>query len=305
MRTFLIQAASFIMLLVSGSLAGQQDSSQIDKRVLQDTTKSLLWEVSGNGISEVSWVYGTIHMIGEEDFFLTPSTLESFDSSKQVTFEINMDDMFSISTLLSMMSNAVMDDGLTLKDLLTKEEYQLVKAHFEELGMPLFLFEKVKPLFLSSLASGNEGGLQGEGIKSYEMEFMQRARKNKQKMDGLETVDFQMSLFDSISYKDQAQMLVESIRSENDGNGEFEKMVDLYKSQDIHAMYNLFESEEDMSELEDVLLIMRNKNWIPIMEKMMAEKPTFFAVGAGHLGGPYGVLNLLYQQGYTIKPILD
>ena len=99
-------------------------------------------------------------------------------------------------------------------------------------------------------------------------------------------------------------MLVESLNAESEGSDQFKEMVDMYLNEDIEGMQAMFENEDDgMAEYEDVLLVNRNRNWIPIMEGMMKEKPTFFAVGAGHLGGKNGVIKLLRKEGYTLKPL--
>ena len=58
-----------------------------------------------------------------------------------------------------------------------------------------------------------------------------------------------------------------------------------------------------MAPYEELLLVRRNENWIPVMERIMREGSAFFAVGAGHLGGPKGVVNLLRQAGYTVEPV--
>lgn len=308
-QTFRFLFLTFVGIILMAFSGRAQELSAPDVAPvanLQDSTKSLLWEVSGKDLTSPSWVYGTIHMIGADDYFLTKSTEEVFQKADLVTFEINMENMFSITTLLSMMGNAMMDNGTTLRDLLTDEEYQIVKKYFDEAGMPLFLFEKVKPLFLSSMTAGTgEGSIADGGMKSYEMEFMDMAKQQEKEMEGLETIEFQMGIFDSIPYKDQAQMLLQSIQSEGGEDDEFDKMVELYKSQDIQAMQAYFEGDEEMSNYEDVLLVKRNENWIPIMEEMMKKQTTFFAVGAGHLGGEKGVLNLLHQAGYQLKPIID
>ncbi len=269
--------------------------------------KSLLWEISGKELKESSYLYGTIHMIGKDDFFLTDKTKETFNKSQQVAFEIDMNKMNDFSVLFSLIGQVMMKDGKSLKDLLNEEDYKTVSDHFSELGLPMFMFEKVKPMFLASFASGDMAGGQdmasGE-IVSYEMEFMEMAQEQEKEMDGLETIEYQMSVFDSIPYEDQAQMLVESIRSENVGDSEFDMMVELYKNQDIEGMQSMFEEDaEGIGKYEDVFLENRNRNWIPVMEKMMVAKPTFFAVGAGHLGGSIGVIALLRQVGYDVKPL--
>lgn len=268
--------------------------------------KSLLWEISGKDLEKSSYLYGTIHLIDKKDYFLTDATKYAFDQSERVTFEINMKDMTNLGAQFSMMMKAFMKNGTTLRDLLNEEDYQLVKTHFDDMGLPLAFLERIKPMFLSALAAGDiSPDAMGSGeVVSYEMEFMEMADDSKKEMGGLETAEYQMSMFDSIPYDAQAKMLVESIKAEDSGSGELEKMIELYKTQDIEGMQTMMgEDEEGIAKYEELLLINRNKNWIPIMEEMMKDKVTFFAVGAGHLGGKKGVIELLRTEGYVLKPL--
>lgn len=284
----------------------QSDSSQSAATGLE---KSLLWEISGNGLAKPSFLYGTIHMINKDDFLLTDETKTSFDKSKRITFEINMEEMNDISTMFTLINKVLMPDAITLKDLLAKEDYDFVKEKLSDLGLPALMMgilERVKPLFLTTFASGDmdPNGLQNGAIVSYEMEFMEMAQQTEKEMAGLETIEYQLSIFDSIPLKAQAQMLLESLKAESEGSDQFVEMVKLYLSQDIEGMQVMFDNEDaGMAEYEDVLLTNRNRNWIPVMRGMMKEKPTFFAVGAGHLGGENGVIRLLRQAGYTLKPL--
>ena len=268
--------------------------------------KSLLWKVTGKELKEPSYVFGTIHMIDKNDFFLTDAMKDAFGKSDRVVFEINMEEMNDMSVLFKLMGKITMSDGQTLKDLVSPEDYKLVEKHFSEMGLPLMFLEKIKPLFLSTFASGDmaPGDLQSGEMKSYEMVFMEMAQQTKKEMGGLETIEFQLSMFDSIPYKAQADMLVDAIKSSGEGDDQFKQMVDLYKTQDMPGLYKMIEGDtEGVGEFEDLLLKGRNKNWIPIMEKMMGSKNTFFAVGAGHLGGESGVVALLRKQGYNVVAV--
>lgn len=270
--------------------------------------KSLLWEISGQDLAKPSYLYGTIHMITKEDYFLTDSTKAAFKAVDHVVFEIDLNEMNDPAILFSLITEAMMANGTTLRDLLSTADYKLVDDHFSQMGLPMYLLDRVKPMFLAMMASGDlsgeGGGLQSGEIKSYEMEFMQMAESKSKTVGGLETLAYQMSVFDSIPYAEQATMLVEAIKSGAEGNDEFDEMIRLYKSQDINAMANMFETEPGSdSKFESVLLEDRNQNWIPIMEKLIREKTTFFAVGAGHLAGEEGVIALMRKAGYKVRPI--
>lgn len=132
------------------------------------------------------------------------------------------------------------------------------------------------------------------------------AQDQEKAVDGLETAEFQMSLFDSIPYDVQAQMLMASIESDetDSESNQLEEMVKMYKDQDIQGMQRMVKGDTGgISEYEELLLLRRNRNWIPVMEDMMANNPTFFAVGAGHLGGEEGVIALLRKAGYKVEPV--
>ena len=274
------------------------------------TDKSLLWRISGNGLKDNSYLFGTIHLIAKDDLHFSEATIKSLERCKKIAFEIDMKEMTSLRTQFSLLTKAFMKDGKTLKDLLSAEDYQLVRQKMDEKGFPAGMFERIKPMFLSMMLSNDEagGGMGGKDSKmtAVEMELWKVAKKQKIKSAGLETAEYQMSVFDKIPYEDQAKMLVESLRSTTpaDGEGELEKMTKLYIDQDIQAMQQMIGSDSSgMAGYEDVLLGQRNRNWIPVMGKMMLEQPTFFAVGAGHLGGPGGVVALLRAAGYRVEAL--
>lgn len=272
--------------------------------------KSLLWEVTGKGLSAPSYVYGTIHMIDKKDFFFTDPTKTAMDQADQFAFEIDLEKMNDMGAMMPLLMKAFMRGDTSLSDLLTAEEYEMVGKHFQKIGLPLMFVERIKPMFLSALSGGESLAPPGtdngsSAMVSYEFEIMDVAKKSKKPISGLETAEFQMSMFDSIPYKVQAQMLVESIQSEADttGSSQMDEMVQMYKDQDIDAMVTMMDGEGGIGGFEDLLLVNRNKKWIPIMEEMMQEKVTFFAVGAGHLGGEFGVIRLLKEAGYSLKPL--
>ncbi len=302
----------------------EETASKVADDTLVPIQKSLLWKIEGKDLKKDSYLFGTIHMIPSNSFFWPPNTKEAVKACERMTFEINMDDMTNIGSQMSMMMNLFMKNGMTLPKLISEDDYKLVRDHFDEIDMPLpsFMIDKIKPMFLSIMATTDMdmmgGGLMeaeeskeeekvDEGIKSYEMEFMTLANEADMLMDGLETVEYQMSMFDSIPYKDQAMMLVDAIKMEQDTSaskdGSLEHLVELYIQQDLVALQTSIQEETSgVGEFEDLLLIQRNKNWIPLMEDQMKDKPTFFAVGAGHLGGKEGVIALLRAQGYTLTP---
>lgn len=272
--------------------------------------KSLLWQVEGKELQKPSYIFGTIHLISADNYFLNDETRWAFQKAESVAFEIDLEEMMDFSNLLPVLMNSFMPDGMTLKDLVSAEDYILVQQHFSERGLMLDWFERIKPLFLSAMV-GQEGtltmGQQQEASKSYELEFLEMAKASQKDIHGLETTEFQMSLFDSIPLKEQADMLVSTIKSPSDpaAKNELDQLVQYYVDQDIHQLKNMISNEDSpLADHDYVLIDKRNINWIPKIKDLMHQKSTFFAVGAGHLAGENGVLRLLEKDGYVVTPVL-
>lgn len=269
--------------------------------------KSLLWEVEKNGFN-TSYLFGTIHIIDKNDYFLPDGFKAAFNKVDQVVYEIDIASMEDMSTQMGLLTKAFMSGNQTLSDLMPEEDYKLVSEHFSEMGLPMMFLDRIKPMFLSILGGGDMSPdmlTSGEFV-SYEFEINTLAEESKKETGGLETIEYQMSLFDSIPYSAQADMLVESIKnSGDDGEDMLSELTKLYKSKDLKQMHDYTLADESGMEIfSDVLLYQRNTNWIPLMKDMMKEKSVLFAVGAGHLGGTKGVLALLKKNGFEVTPIL-
>lgn len=262
--------------------------------------KSLLWKISGNGLSKPSYLFGTIHLICPNDFLMSDSTKAAFGKTEQVYLELDMDDP---TMMPKMMKTAMFSDGKKLKDYLKPEDATLLNDYFKEkMKMGIDQINGMKPFTVMSLLYMTLLNCQPQ---SYEMTFTQMASSAKKEMLGLESIEFQMGIFDQIPYEKQASLLADMVRKKESSAKEFGDMVELYKTQDVEALLKMMDqSDWDFNGYEDVLLDNRNAAWIPVMEKAMEAKPTFFAVGAAHLGGEKGVLSLLKKKGYQVKAVL-
>ena len=260
-------------------------------------------------------------MIPADDYFMPTYVEKALEKSTKVFFEINTDDMGDMSMMTSLMDMMFMEEGTTLKDLLSEEDYKKVKEKLSDNPLMMLMgdmTDRIKPMFLSSMLEqgdmgggagaspfGGGGGMDMGSMKSYEMEFTTMAKAQNKPIEGLETIAFQMSMFDSISLEDQASMLIQSLEGGSDENDNaIDEMVKLYTEQDIPGLYDMIVSQsEGSTDFQDKFLTLRNKNWIPLMDEAMVKETTFFAVGAGHLGGEEGVVGLLRKEGYVVTPI--
>jgi uncharacterized protein YbaP (TraB family) len=301
-------ATALILLVIFFAQACKTSQPVLEDTPSYSFENALLWQIDGNGLASPSYVFGTIHMINADKFFWPEGTLTAFDKSDDIVFEIDMDDMFDMGSQMALLSKAFMSDNQKLSDFYSEEDYAFVRKHFDDMGIPLFFLERLKPMFLTVFASGDiELGVgldQQSSIKSYEMELYTLSQEANKDVQGLETVEYQISVFDSIPYDAQAKMLLETIKAGDTENDAFQALIQMYLDQDINNMVTAIgEDEGGISGYEDILLYSRNKNWIPIMAEKMKKATVFFAVGAGHLGGKDGVLDLLQKAGYKLTPL--
>lgn len=273
---------------------------------LVPTERALLWKIQGNGLRKPSYLFGTIHLIPKEDLVFSEHVVSVLGAVDYIVFEIDMKEMTNMRTQLGLLTKSMMPGGLTLANLLSDEDYAFVRSAFEQGGLPWSMVERLKPMFSASMLSdGDKNPVVGNArLTSVEMEIWKMAKKRKLPSAGLETAAYQMSVFDSIPYEVQARLLVETLRGGQVGADDFASLVSMYKQQDIDAMQRTISDSGQAAALyEDVLLFRRNRNWIPVMRDIMRRQPAFFAVGAGHLGGPSGVIALLRMEGFRVDPI--
>jgi uncharacterized protein YbaP (TraB family) len=266
------------------------------------TESCLLWEVSGNGLTAPSYVFGTIHLIPKKDFVMDASVKKAFENCKTLALEadLNMDketrDKLAVSTLLP--DNKTMEAFMSVADFDFLTAY--VKDTLQVSSIKWMLFKRVRPFFLSSLLMKEISGK----TESYEERFMDMAKKRDMPLIGLESVLYQLSIIDSIPVERQVTMMLQGFRSGKDIRKEWQELVQIYKNKDLPGMQKLMiEEGNDIPDFEERFLNRRNRNWIPVMENLMQKNPTFVAVGAAHLMGPNGVISLLRQKGYTVSPV--
>jgi len=288
-----IQFNRNLLIIIFFTLSSVQSIAQRDK------TNTLLWEISGNGLNEPSYLFGTIHMICKEDFLLSESVKQKFASSKQIYLELDMDDP---QLQVTMMQQMQLPGKETLKNILGESSFKKLNSFLQkEMNMNLVMFDKFKPMMVMSILA--QRLLPCASMESYEINFVKMASEQKKELLGLEKVEEQIGVFDAIPDSLEIRSIMKMVNDFDTQKKEFTRMSAIYKSQDLEALYQLMVESPEMMDSQELLLDRRNRNWIPIMESAMKNSSTFFAVGAGHLGGSQGVLELLRKQGYVVKGI--
>lgn len=280
-----------ILILVLGFLFGISTA--------QTNEKTLLWKISGNGLKQSSYLFGTIHITC--DATLSKKVKKAMSETSQLCLELDMD---NTNMQMEMMSKMSMKDGVTMESLSNPEDFKIVDEFMKKnLGFSAKMLNTIKPFMVSAMLYPKM--LECE-MQSVESELMKIAKDEKEEVIGLEEVSEQLAVFDAIPYQEQMNELIKTAKNDLKKDiKEINDMLALYKTEDIEAIIEFTRKSENAmtSKFEDELLTKRNKNWITRIEKIALEKPTFFGVGAAHLGGENGVIQLLRKYGFTVEPV--
>ena len=290
-------------LLLSCIFLFQSCQSQTHLKLKSNANKNtLLWEISGKGLKKKSYLFGTFHMMCKDDIFFSKNLQQALHQSEEVYFEMDLDDPANTLGAMFFMN---MKNRQTLKDLYTPSEFSKVEKYFKDsLKASLGLFQKMKPSFLEIFLYPKM--MPCKNLTGVEQELLKMAGKEKKDIKGFETIAFQASVFDSIPYPEQAKSLLKSIDSIKQYKIFFDNMVQVYKSQQLDSIQLMLNKPEfGVADRMEILLDKRNVNWVKQLKTILPEKNIFMAVGAGHLVGKMGLIELLKREGYTLRPILN
>uniref|UniRef100_UPI004048F21F TraB/GumN family protein n=1 Tax=Flavobacterium sp. TaxID=239 RepID=UPI004048F21F len=266
----------------------------------QDLEPTLLWKITSENNERPSYLYGTIHASCE--IVLNEKVMQALQETRQLYLEIKMDDP---GLQGKMMQGAMMKDGKTISKLIDAEDVSELSSFLQkEAGFTLQMVDGLKPMLLSSMLLPK---MLECPMQSVEGTLMKITKEQSEQVFGLETIEDQLTVFDLIPYDVQAAELVKMSKDGlKESREELNQMIALYNEQNVQGLYefSLTSGSQMMGDFQDVLLNNRNQNWIPVIDKVSSEVPTFFAVGAAHLAGKEGVINLLRQAGFKVEPVM-
>lgn len=269
--------------------------------VILETTNSLLWKIMGNQMKQPSYLFGTMHLICKEDYIWTPAMERAFQASNELCLEMDMDDPM---VMLQIAQGMVDASGKSLSEYFSAEDYSLVQQYFyDKLQLSNAILASLKPTALMMLMVTD--GITCSEKQSYETELMQEAQKLKKNIVGLETPQEQLKLLENTPSDSVASALLKMIKlPKSSDDNDYPVLVAAYKKQNLSKLNMLIKKTDQNNISLNAFLDERNMKWIERMEERMDQQPTFFAVGAGHLYGVNGVLQLLKEKGYKVAPVL-
>lgn len=278
----------------------------------------ILYRISGNGLESPSYIVGTYHLAPASFADSIPGMDKAVTETNQVCGELDMMDAFKPENAARLLKSQMLPEGVTLSSLLTAEQLKRLNALLlEVMGSNLedeafaAQMEKMNPaaittnLTLTSYMKETPSFNPMELIDSY---FQVQALQNGKPVKGFETVDFQMGILYNKPLDKQVSELMCLVDHFEEANETVNRITTAYFSQNLKKIEDALEEESKVDcgttpEDEDILINNRNRNWVETMPSMMTEQPTLFVVGAAHLCGEQGVLNLLEKAGYTVEGV--
>jgi uncharacterized protein YbaP (TraB family) len=258
---------------------------------------SLLWKVENpDKPGRISYVFGTMHLQDSSINCFGDEVWSAITSCEVVAGELDLKDP---KVMMSLMGKMNMKDT-TLSDLLTPDEMKSLTKVMADLVEPFLwtMSQKMKPFFLMAPIYAAI-----DTLPKYDLPMDMRIMNAGKTSVGLETADEQMAAVESISLKDQAEMLFELTQNMDSVRSSFAEMKKLYLAQDIDGLLEFTELAEVDPSFSTNFIVTRNQRMAERLVSMLDTQTVFCAVGAAHLAGEEGMLNYLREKSFVLTPV--
>jgi len=266
--------------------------------------KGFLWQVRSD--KATIYILGSIHYLKKEHYPLKKAIDDAFGASRKLVLEIDLQSAAPEKAQRVMLEKGILRDGTTLQHNVSPETYSLAEERTKQLGLDLRALSPMKPWFVAlTLMSLKLQKLGFEPNHGVDRHLADRAKHHGKPTGGLETLEFQIGLLDQLSRPDQELMLRETLTEFDLLDKGVERIVQSWMNGDIGAVEELLlAGMREYPEVHQKIIAERNRRWLPQIEKMLAQgESALVVVGAAHLVGKDGVIELLKQRGYTVEQL--
>ena len=261
--------------------------------------KTFIWKI--NGKNNTVYLAGSIHLLKKSDHPLSATYSNAYKDSKELVFEADIDEMKSASLQLKTLNMAMFTDGKKLRDVISKDLYKKTTDLIREKDILLPGIDIMKPWFLSMsiplMYFVKQGYLTETGVDYH---FYQKASDDRKEISFLESCEFQLNALAGNSIQEQIKMLEITISDFDKQVNTMPKMINAWKKGDSNTINNItIEMFKDLKNYQENLLYKRNRNWVTKIEALLKKKHNVMViVGAAHIPGKKGLIDLLQKRGY-------
>jgi uncharacterized protein YbaP (TraB family) len=271
--------------------------------LLGQAGKSFMWKIEGDGGSS-TYLLGSLHVLTPEWYPLNATINKAFTDSKVLIEEIDIDEAADPALMMSALMKAMLPDGKTLDQVIAPDVYAEVKRRADNAGLPMMAIQRMKPWLVAITLMAPT--LQAAGFKpelGVDQHFYNRAVSSGMKRQALETMAYQLDRFDQMSPKLQEDLLKSTMEDLDHEVASVKEMAEAWGTGNVAAMEKMtLVGLKETPELYARLLVERNNNWMPQVERCVKERAgCFIVVGAAHLVGPDGLPAMLAKKGYRIS----
>ena len=295
LKTAAIFLSLIFILLLSSGLNARQNQQTV-------TSKHCLWEIKTP--TNKVFLLGSLHLFKSEAYPLAPAIDMAYRNSSKVVFEIDIGAIEEPAVQARMLRLAIYPEGQNLLQHIPPDMKKALKKKLADLGLPLEQMVRFKPWFLAITLTTLE--LQRLGfspLSGIDVHYYSRARSDEKEVAYFESVDYQLDLLGNMSADDQISFLGQTLKDLELAAGMADDLMRYWQNGQADELHTLpFKSFDEFPEIENRLLLQRNKDWVKQIETMLGgPENTFIVVGAGHLVGPDSVVDLLRKKGYKVK----
>ena len=273
----------------------------LSNNVSADTS---VWEVKFD--SNTVYLGGTVHLLRPSDYPLPEEYEQAYQASSKIYLETDLSSMNELSVQTKMLEQLTYQNARSLKTVLNEEAYTALSDYMVEIGMPLMMMENFKPGMVISTLQVMEfqrNGFTPQGVDVY---FNNRAIEDAKTLGQLESIQEQIGFLASMGEGNESEFILLSIRDLEETTEIMNDMIAAWRTGNNDQLAAMFvtEMQNEAPDLYDTLLRQRNLNWFPQIEQMLSDSVTeFVLVGAAHLVGPDGLLQLLSRKGYQVRQL--
>jgi uncharacterized protein len=269
----------------------------------QAQSRSFVWKVTTKQGGTI-YLAGSVHLLSAKYYPLKPAFDTAFSRSDLLVEEVDMADMLAPDSQMTMLTRGMLPPTQSLEKLITPETYKATLRKAEALGLPMEPLKRFKPWMLAITLQGMEWQKAGfDADLGLDKHFYDMAKTAGKPVQGLETLQYQISRFDEMPMDQQDRLLSETLKELDATKEEFTKLADAWQAGDAREVEKLaLEDLRSEPAMYQRLLVERNQQWLPKIDALFRRPaPAFVVVGAAHLIGPDGLLTLLKSKGYTIE----
>jgi uncharacterized protein YbaP (TraB family) len=263
---------------------------------------SLIWKVSGNGLTRTSYIMGTLKFIGENEYYLQPNAIALLKESKLFAVEDQVDHHAQHE-----MNTAIhFPKGQSLSKVMPPADYKKLKELFlKQFNVKGKAFEKnyghIKPLALSFIIPRLS---LGEKVRYYDIELLEIAKQNNLHVYSLEAVEREAEALNTFSMEDQVDALRHAVNNFETQKQDFRKMMTDYRAGNLEEIFEFsMHPIENHPNFVNEFYLKRNQEWLPKIDRMIREHNSFICLGIAHLEGDHGIIKLLEKKGYKLTPV--